>query len=193
MPKAQRMDHFTINTDRLEETKRFYAELGLLPGPRPNFAVDGLWLYSEGKPILHVIERSYLPNFVFAATDVVVTIGIDGLVVNTAKYLAGQGLEAQAPAAAPAAAEAPASAPAEAPAAAAEAPKAAASADVIDLAEGAKQCQGSTLKGTQCRHTNGLETIQRAIDGQEYRFLVCGHHSTPSFKPYKGLLDKQAK
>jgi NAD kinase len=36
------------------------------------------------------IERSFLPNFIFAAHDLVVTIGIDGLVVNAAKYLAGQ-------------------------------------------------------------------------------------------------------
>ncbi|MEI7844725.1 MAG: NAD+ kinase [Chloroflexota bacterium] len=36
------------------------------------------------------IERGFLPNFVFAETDMVVTIGIDGLVVNTAKYLNGQ-------------------------------------------------------------------------------------------------------
>ena len=39
---------------------------------------------------LQVIERSYLPNFLFDETDIVVTIGIDGLVVNTAKYLDGQ-------------------------------------------------------------------------------------------------------
>lgn len=39
---------------------------------------------------LQVVERTFLPNFLFAATDVVVTIGIDGLVVNTAKYLNGQ-------------------------------------------------------------------------------------------------------
>lgn len=38
------------------------------------------------------IERGFLPNFVFAETDIVVTIGIDGLVVNTAKYLNGQPL-----------------------------------------------------------------------------------------------------
>jgi len=39
---------------------------------------------------LHVIEREFLPTFIFAQTDLVVTIGIDGLVVNTAKYLSGQ-------------------------------------------------------------------------------------------------------
>jgi hypothetical protein len=39
---------------------------------------------------LQEIERGFLPNFVFAASDLVVTIGVDGLVVNTAKYLDGQ-------------------------------------------------------------------------------------------------------
>jgi hypothetical protein len=39
---------------------------------------------------LQVIERAFLPNFLFADSDLVVTIGIDGLVVNTAKYLDGQ-------------------------------------------------------------------------------------------------------
>ena len=38
----------------------------------------------------HVIERSYLPQFMFDENDLVVTIGIDGLVVNTAKYLTVQ-------------------------------------------------------------------------------------------------------
>lgn len=41
---------------------------------------------------LQVVQRSFLPNFVFSPQDVIVTIGIDGLVVNTAKYLAGQPL-----------------------------------------------------------------------------------------------------
>jgi len=36
------------------------------------------------------IERGFLPNFLFAPEDIIVTIGIDGLVVNTAKYLDGQ-------------------------------------------------------------------------------------------------------
>lgn len=122
--------------------------------------------------------------------------GEPGGKTGVAKYLSSQGLGAEAPAAPPAAEPepaAPASAPAEAPAAPAKkAPKAAA-AGVIDLATGAKQCQGSTVKGTQCRHANGLETIQRAIGDQEYRFLVCSHHSSASFKPYKGLLEKQGK
>lgn len=39
---------------------------------------------------LQEIERSFLPNFIFTPSDLIVTIGIDGLVVNTAKYLNGQ-------------------------------------------------------------------------------------------------------
>jgi NAD kinase len=39
---------------------------------------------------LHAIDWTFLPNFVFAAEDCVVTVGRDGLVVNTAKYLDGQ-------------------------------------------------------------------------------------------------------
>ena len=34
-----------------------------------------------------VIERGFLPQFKFGEGDLVVTIGPDGLVVNTAKYL----------------------------------------------------------------------------------------------------------
>ena len=37
-----------------------------------------------------VIDRAFLPQFSFGESDLVVTVGPDGLVVNTAKYLAGQ-------------------------------------------------------------------------------------------------------
>ena len=39
-----------------------------------------------------VIERGHLPNFSFAADDIVLALGQDGLVANTMKYLAGQPL-----------------------------------------------------------------------------------------------------
>jgi len=35
-----------------------------------------------------IIDRSFLPNFVFAENDIVVVLGQDGLVANTAKYVA---------------------------------------------------------------------------------------------------------
>jgi len=39
---------------------------------------------------VQIIDRSFLPNFVFAPEDTVVTLGQDGLVANTLKYLNGQ-------------------------------------------------------------------------------------------------------
>jgi NAD kinase len=38
----------------------------------------------------HVIERAFLPNYLFSEQDLVIPIGPDGLVVNTAKYLGPQ-------------------------------------------------------------------------------------------------------
>jgi catechol 2,3-dioxygenase-like lactoylglutathione lyase family enzyme len=58
----QRMDHFTIVTDRLEETLAFYAMLGLHEGARPDFGVPGAWLYAEDRAILHVIEVTNMPE-----------------------------------------------------------------------------------------------------------------------------------
>ena len=37
-----------------------------------------------------IIDREFLPNYVFGERDLVVTLGQDGLVVNVAKYLDGQ-------------------------------------------------------------------------------------------------------
>jgi NAD kinase len=39
-----------------------------------------------------VVDRSYLPNFIFAPDDIVVALGQDGLVANSMKYLDGQPL-----------------------------------------------------------------------------------------------------
>ncbi len=39
---------------------------------------------------VQTVDRAFLPNFVFAPDDTVVTLGQDGLVANTLKYLDGQ-------------------------------------------------------------------------------------------------------
>ena len=41
---------------------------------------------------LQVIDKSFLPNFIFSKKDIIVTLGQDGLVANTLKYLNGQPL-----------------------------------------------------------------------------------------------------
>jgi catechol 2,3-dioxygenase-like lactoylglutathione lyase family enzyme len=53
------LDHFNIRTRKLAETVRFYEEiLGLKNGDRPNFAFPGAWMYSEGKPVVHLVDIS---------------------------------------------------------------------------------------------------------------------------------------
>jgi catechol 2,3-dioxygenase-like lactoylglutathione lyase family enzyme len=58
----QRMDHFTIVTDRLLDTVAFYSMLGLQQGPRPNFPVPGAWLYSGDRAVLHLVEVTNMPE-----------------------------------------------------------------------------------------------------------------------------------
>ena len=53
------LDHFNIRTRKLAETVRFYEDvLGLENGERPNFAFPGAWMYSEGKPVVHLVDIS---------------------------------------------------------------------------------------------------------------------------------------
>lgn len=62
MPIA-RMDHFTIVTKDAEMTAAFYNDiLGFTKGPRPNFMFPGCWLYNDGKPVLHVIQKPEIPE-----------------------------------------------------------------------------------------------------------------------------------
>ena len=53
------IDHINISTppELLRQVRDFYCDvLGLTVGARPNISKAGYWLYSEGKPIIHLIE-----------------------------------------------------------------------------------------------------------------------------------------
>jgi len=53
------LDHFNIRTRKLADTVRFYEDvLDLKNGDRPNFAFPGAWMYSEGKPVVHIVDIS---------------------------------------------------------------------------------------------------------------------------------------
>src|SRR5262245_60980999 len=72
--------HMGLDFGGYEQEHRVYAE-----------AVGKLRRDLEGvTQKLQLIDRSFLPNFIFTPNDVVVTVGPDGMVVNTAKYLDGQ-------------------------------------------------------------------------------------------------------
>jgi len=77
------MNHFTILTDDVPGTVRFYGELlGLTDGPRPPFDFPGAWLYAGGAPILHVIggrpaselRAGVIDHMAFTATDLPGTV-----------------------------------------------------------------------------------------------------------------------
>jgi len=53
-------------------------------------AIERLEAVLPASPRHQVIERAFLPTFTFEERDLVVTLGNNGLVVNTAKYLEGQ-------------------------------------------------------------------------------------------------------
>ena len=80
---VQGMNHFTVLSDDLEVTKKFYCDLlGFEVGPRPNFQFPGWWLYVGDQPILHVIHRDklhdhragVLDHMAFTATDLPGTV-----------------------------------------------------------------------------------------------------------------------
>jgi catechol 2,3-dioxygenase-like lactoylglutathione lyase family enzyme len=53
------LDHVNIRTRQLADTVRFYQDvLGLESGDRPNFTFPGAWMYSEGKPVVHLVDIS---------------------------------------------------------------------------------------------------------------------------------------
>lgn len=53
------LDHVAIRTYRMDETIRFYEEvLGLENGPRPSFSFPGAWLFSHGRPAIHLFDAS---------------------------------------------------------------------------------------------------------------------------------------
>lgn len=56
-------EHFTIRTNKLEETRDFYINLlGLRVGTRPDFKFDGYWLYLNNDPIFHLVEAAMNEN-----------------------------------------------------------------------------------------------------------------------------------
>lgn len=57
MARAMRLSHFNVGTRDLQACVEFYRDVvGLEVGPRPNFASKGAWMYSQGEPLVHLVE-----------------------------------------------------------------------------------------------------------------------------------------
>jgi catechol 2,3-dioxygenase-like lactoylglutathione lyase family enzyme len=92
-----RLDHYSIRTAKLEETRRFYTEIvGLDDGYRPEFPFPGAWLYSAERAVVHVV--GYDPNDPMVLLDYLGDTPLVGegtgtifLVAFVATYLPGRG------------------------------------------------------------------------------------------------------
>jgi catechol 2,3-dioxygenase-like lactoylglutathione lyase family enzyme len=78
------MNHFTVLTKNLDDTRDFYIELlGLSEGQRPDLGFPGVWLYAGGQAVLHVIAgralpsdpRGVLDHMAFSAKDLPAIVG----------------------------------------------------------------------------------------------------------------------
>ncbi len=57
------MNHFTVLTDKLDQTVSFYKDvLKLEEGYRPPLKFPGAWMYSNGAAVLHIIAGRPLPD-----------------------------------------------------------------------------------------------------------------------------------
>lgn len=57
IPMLKSLDHVTLRSTDLGRTLAFYERLlGLEPGCRSAFGMQGLWLYAEGRSLVHVLE-----------------------------------------------------------------------------------------------------------------------------------------
>jgi catechol 2,3-dioxygenase-like lactoylglutathione lyase family enzyme len=71
-------DHFTIRTEKLEETKAFFSKLlNLKEGRRPSFSFKGYWLYLDKQPIFHLAE-----SVVDETSEVVKYLGVRSTVTS---------------------------------------------------------------------------------------------------------------
>ena len=100
---ATAMNHFTILTDDVPRTVRFYHDLlGLSDGWRPPLTFPGAWLYAGGQPILHVVggrsadelKGGVIDHMAFSATglsDTLATLVAHGI-EHTCRKQAGSGV-----------------------------------------------------------------------------------------------------
>ncbi len=64
------LDHFTIITEDLAATRRFYCDLlGLTEEWRPAFDFPGAWFYAGGHPVLHIVAGRPIPGVTTGAVD----------------------------------------------------------------------------------------------------------------------------
>jgi catechol 2,3-dioxygenase-like lactoylglutathione lyase family enzyme len=89
------LDHYNVRTRKFTETVHFYSDvLGLENGPRPNFAVPGAWMYSEGRPVVHLVDLRATDEMQKPDSGVVHHVAFVSRGFRTMKnHLAGKGVD----------------------------------------------------------------------------------------------------
>jgi len=96
--RRSRLDELITRFNTVDQAKFYVEHSGsdfsdyLLEDRRYKEAIKKAEDLLSGHGRVQVIDRSYLPNFIFGTSDTVVAIGQDGLVANVLKYLDGQKL-----------------------------------------------------------------------------------------------------
>lgn len=57
------LDHLNIRTARLDAMAAWYCDiLGFEVGDRPSFPFPGMWLYANGRPLVHLVGTDTPPS-----------------------------------------------------------------------------------------------------------------------------------
>jgi NAD kinase len=94
--RRSRLDDLLTRFNTVSQAKFYIEHLGadfsdyLAEHEKYRRAVADAELILRRHGRLQVLNRSFLPNYIFGGDDTVVVLGQDGLVANTVKYLSGQ-------------------------------------------------------------------------------------------------------
>ncbi|GGD84849.1 hypothetical protein GCM10010911_49020 [Paenibacillus nasutitermitis] len=94
--RKTRLEELVVRYNTVQQAKFTIERLGA--DFSDYLAEDGHYHKAAGETLaelaafgrVQVIEREYLPNFIFGADDIIVVLGQDGLVANTLKYVTEQ-------------------------------------------------------------------------------------------------------
>ena len=80
---VDRLEHYNIVTEKLDETIAFYVNVvGLVNGHRPDFEFTGAWLYDGEEAVVHLIKLGENRDFVSGSIDHVAFRGTDSQKTN---------------------------------------------------------------------------------------------------------------
>ena len=96
MTRPTRLEQAVVRFNTVQQARFFVESRGQsfqdyeLESANYSKSRDDLQKFIPRDASIQEIDRDFLPNYVFGPNDLVITLGQDGLVVNTAKYLNGQ-------------------------------------------------------------------------------------------------------